>query len=100
MTRAYFRKADGVMLLYDVSNEQSFLNVRKWLQDIQDHSEFPLPVIIIGNKIDLRTPDAPKGIYVLSEDGCQMAQESNSTFLEVSVKSGDGVHSAIISLIR
>lgn len=35
ITKNYFRKADGIMLLYDVTNEQSFLNVRDWIQAIQ-----------------------------------------------------------------
>lgn len=34
MTKTYFRRADGVMLLYDVTNERSFLNVRQWIQAI------------------------------------------------------------------
>ena len=104
ITRTYFRKADGVMLLYDVSNEQSFLNVRKWVQDIEEQTDFPVPVIIVGNKTDLRDNSEaklpPGKSFVTSEDGCQMSLEANSTFLEVSVKSGDGVNSALLSLIR
>lgn len=34
MTKTYFRRADGVMLLYDVTSERSFLNVRQWVQSI------------------------------------------------------------------
>lgn len=35
ITRQYFRKADGVVIVYDVTNEQSFLAVRNWIQCIQ-----------------------------------------------------------------
>jgi Ras and EF-hand domain-containing protein len=34
MTKTYFRRADGVILLYDVTSEKSFLNVRQWVQSI------------------------------------------------------------------
>ena len=34
VTRSYFRRADGVMLLYDVTNERSFLSVRQWIESI------------------------------------------------------------------
>ena len=34
VTRSYFRRADGVMLLYDVTNEKSFLSVRQWIDAV------------------------------------------------------------------
>jgi GTPase SAR1 family protein len=34
MTKTYFRRADGVILLYDVTSERSFMNVRQWIQNI------------------------------------------------------------------
>jgi Ras and EF-hand domain-containing protein len=102
ITRTYFRKADGVMLLYDVSNEQSFLNVRKWVHDIEEQTDHPIPVVIVGNKTDLRDgiQETQGKSFVSSQDGCKMSLETNSTFLEVSVKNGDGVSSALVSLIR
>jgi Ras and EF-hand domain-containing protein len=35
ITKNYFRKADGIMLLYDVTNEQSFLSVREWISAVE-----------------------------------------------------------------
>ncbi len=35
ITKNYFRKADGIMLLYDVTNEHSFLNVREWISAVE-----------------------------------------------------------------
>lgn len=34
ITKAYFRRADGVILLYDVTNEKSFINIRQWVSSI------------------------------------------------------------------
>ncbi len=54
IAKSYFRRADGVVLMYDVTCEQSFLNVRDWIQSINDISDRNIPIIIIGNKTDLR----------------------------------------------
>ena len=35
ITRQYFRKADGIVVVYDVTNEESFLAVRNWMQSVQ-----------------------------------------------------------------
>lgn len=34
ITKAYFRKADGIILVYDVTNERSFINIRQWISSI------------------------------------------------------------------
>lgn len=57
------------MLLYDVSNEQSFLNVRKWINDIGENADqAKLPVVIVGNKIDLRIEVSLNQVYGLKID--------------------------------
>ena len=40
MTKTYFRRADGVILLYDVTSERSFMNVRQWIQNIDVSKTF------------------------------------------------------------
>jgi len=40
MTKSYFRRADGVILLYDVTSERSFMNVRQWIQNIDVSKTF------------------------------------------------------------
>ncbi|NXJ70760.1 RASEF protein, partial [Rostratula benghalensis] len=37
ITRSYFRKAHGVLLLYDISSPNTFLSVRRWIEDIKAH---------------------------------------------------------------
>ena len=54
IAKSYFRRADGVVLMYDVTCEQSFLNVREWIHSINEISDRTVPIIIIGNKTDLR----------------------------------------------
>ena len=39
VTRSYFRRADGVMLLYDVTSDRSFLSVRQWIEAVDVSSQ-------------------------------------------------------------
>ena len=87
------------MLLYDISNEQSFLNVRKWVSDISEHADQAmLPIIIVGNKTDLRV-ETESRLYVSTSDGATMATECGAAFVESSVKNGDHVMQALGSLV-
>ncbi|KAA0198132.1 putative Small GTPase EhRabF3 [Fasciolopsis buskii] len=55
IVRTYFRKVDGVIVIYDVTCPNSFQNVQSWLDNIEDNTDCgKTPVIIVGNKTDLR----------------------------------------------
>lgn len=55
ISTSYFRKADGVILLYDCCSERSFVNVREWVETIRQASQMEhLPIMMCGNKIDIR----------------------------------------------
>ncbi|XP_045877815.1 LOW QUALITY PROTEIN: ras and EF-hand domain-containing protein-like [Meles meles] len=54
IAKSYFRRADGVLLLYDVTCEKSFLNVREWVDMIEDATQESVPIMLVGNKADLR----------------------------------------------
>ena len=71
---SYFRKADGAVLMYDCISEQSFLNVREWIQSINYLSDKSIPLILIANKIDLRDEYKKNGHKVIeSEEGQKLA---------------------------
>lgn len=54
LTTAFFRDAMGFILLFDLTNEQSFLNIRNWLTQLQTHAYCENPdIILCGNKADL-----------------------------------------------
>jgi small GTP-binding protein len=54
LIRNYYVNADGIILLYDVTNKASFENVSRWMKDISDNTHTKRIVIyLIGNKIDL-----------------------------------------------
>ena len=88
----YIKKAYGVLLVYDISERQSFLNIENWMQSIKENSD-GLPTILIGNKSDLN--DERK---VSFEEGNQKAEEFGCPFYETSCKNGDNVNKCFIEL--
>lgn len=53
ITRGYYRSAAAALLVYDVTNEKSFRNVEKWLEDLKQNCCSHIEVMLVGNKADL-----------------------------------------------
>ncbi|XP_065050990.1 ras and EF-hand domain-containing protein homolog isoform X6 [Rhopilema esculentum] len=101
IAKSYFRRVDGVLLLYDVTSEQSFLNVRDWMESIQESSNKPVPIMLCGNKIDLRKPTAPNGkSYISREQGERLAKEIDAFFIETSSRKNTNIAEAVLKLAR
>ncbi|XP_017566581.1 ras and EF-hand domain-containing protein isoform X2 [Pygocentrus nattereri] len=99
IARSYFRKAHGVLLLYDVTSESSFLNVREWMEQIQESTDGSIPLCVIGNKVDMRA-ERPEGSCVSSAQGEKLAMTYNALFCETSAKEGTNIVEAVLHLAR
>lgn len=99
IARSYFRKAHGVLLLYDVTSESSFLNVREWVEQIRESTDEDIPMCVIGNKVDLRAA-RPEGSCVSAIHGEKLAMNYNALFCEASAKEGTNVIEAVLHLAR
>ncbi|TGZ67035.1 hypothetical protein CRM22_005015 [Opisthorchis felineus] len=94
IVRTYFRKVDGVIIVYDVTEPQSFRNVRSWMDQISEFgSEQKVPVIVVGNKIDLRKMETEN--CVTTETGKKFAETYGVMFLETSVCTSENVDEAV-----
>ncbi|XP_041756223.2 ras and EF-hand domain-containing protein [Coregonus clupeaformis] len=101
IAKSYFRRADGVLLLYDVTCEKSFLNVREWVDMIEDMSQDDIPIMLVGNKCDLREQALQDGITCVSTSyGEKLAMTYNALFCETSAKDGSNVIEAVLHLAR
>lgn len=97
IAKSYFRRADGVLLLYDVSCEKSFLNVREWVDMIEDVSPEDIPIMLVGNKSDLRQ----EGLScVPATYGEKLSMTYNTLFCETSAKDGSNILEAVLHLAR
>ena len=53
LTQSFYKKADGVIISYDVTDEATFDNVRNWVESLNSHAQIHTARILVGNKIDL-----------------------------------------------
>ena len=53
ITTSFYRGSDGVFIVYDVTNEQSFQHVSKWIDEVKKNAKENAAIILIGNKCDL-----------------------------------------------
>mmetsp|Transcript_52806 Transcript_52806/g.128023 ORF Transcript_52806/g.128023 Transcript_52806/m.128023 type:complete len:256 (-) Transcript_52806:243-1010(-) len=92
----YFRKAKGVILVYDITNAKSFESLsERWMAQLHDHaSSDDLAKLLVGNKSDL---DASR--EVSNEKAQAFCQEYGMDWLETSAKSGENVLKAFEKLI-
>jgi len=95
ITHNYYRGAHGILLVYDVTKENSFLNIRKWIQDVRAYAEQNVNLVLIGNKCDLVDKKA-----VETQRGQQLADEYGINFFETSAKENILVDDAFDSLVR
>jgi len=94
VTSAYYRGAVGAMLVYDITKRQSFDHVAKWLEELRDHADNNIVIMLIGNKSDLGTLRA-----VPTEDAKEFAQKENLFFMETSALEATNVESAFLSVL-
>ncbi|CEP11654.1 hypothetical protein [Parasitella parasitica] len=89
ITSAFYRGAVGALLVYDITRKSSFDHVNHWLKELQDHTEQNIPLVLIGNKVDLANKRA-----VRTEDAERYAKEANMLFFETSALDATNVNYA------
>ncbi|NXV81266.1 RASEF protein, partial [Atlantisia rogersi] len=101
IAKSYFRRADGVLLLYDVTCEKSFLNVREWVDMIEDATHENIPIMMVGNKADLRQTVTEQGQKCVPINyGEKLAMTYNALFCETSAKDGSNIVEAVLHIAR
>ncbi|XP_077200806.1 ras and EF-hand domain-containing protein isoform X1 [Paroedura picta] len=101
IAKSYFRRADGVLLLYDVTCEKSFLNVREWIDMIEDATHENIPIMVVGNKADLRPVAYEQGEKCVPVNyGEKLAMAYSALFCETSAKDGSNIVEAVLHLAR
>ena len=79
----YIREAQIILFIYDISDEESFDSIPKWVQQVNDVINKEVVFVLIGNKLDLES-----NRKVTFEEGKKLAEKSNYIFQEVSAKTG------------
>ncbi|EHA99818.1 EF-hand calcium-binding domain-containing protein 4B, partial [Heterocephalus glaber] len=95
ITQQFFRKADGIIIMYDLTAKESFLSVRQWLSSVEEAVGDHVPVLLLGNKLDNeKEREVPQGL------GEQLAKEHDLIFYECSACSGHNTIESLLHLAR
>ena len=81
ISQNYIKKANGVLLMYDISDEASFNNIENWMQNIQDNSGNKMCIVLVATKCDL-----VEERVVSKESGEKLAEKYGIHFYETSSK--------------
>jgi small GTP-binding protein len=96
LMRTYYVNADGIILLYDVTNINSFSNVSNWIKDITNNTyKKKIVIYLLGNKIDLNDKRV-----INYEDAFNFSNELKIKFFEVSVKYNLNVREVIRKMVK
>ncbi|TKS73166.1 Ras-related protein [Collichthys lucidus] len=95
ITKQFFRKADGVVVMYDITAEPSFTAVRQWLTSVKESAGDDIPIMLLGNKTDKEMER-----QVQKRVGERLAKECQMTFYECSACSGHNVAESMVHLAR
>ena len=96
LTQNYFRNAEGVLLVFDVTNTDSFNNLKDWISSIKLNMEgnnIFIPIVIIGNKLDMEDQRE-----ITKEQAEQFVSENKYKYFETSAKTGEGIDKSIREL--
>lgn len=91
---SYYRGAHGVIMVYDVTDTESFTSIRAWHDETKVHLQANVPKLLVGNKVD------EAGRTVTSDEGQQLAEQLGMEWMETSAKSEFHVKEAFEALAR
>ena len=95
ITRSYYRAVAGALLVYDVTNQQSFDNVKVWLEEARANANPELVILLCGNKVDI----ADKRV-VSTDRGKSLAELNGIMFMETSAMKKVNIDMIFISIAR
>ncbi|CAO2813182.1 unnamed protein product [Amaranthus hypochondriacus] len=93
ITSSYYRGAHGIIVVYDITDQESFNNVKQWLSEIDRYASNNVNKLLVGNKSDLTATRA-----VPYETAKAYADEIGIPFLETSAKDATNVEQAFLTM--
>lgn len=91
---SYIRDSSVAVVVYDVTNRQSFLNTNRWIEEVRTERGSDVIIVLVGNKTDLVDKR-----QVSIEEGDSKAREFNVIFIETSAKAGFNIKVCFVLLL-
>lgn len=93
ISQSYIRNGDAIILVYDITSDDTFQHVTTWMDAIHNMAKKDIPIILVGNKIDMESERR-----ITTEEGQKLAERYNLLFKEVSAMNGIGIADAFTML--
>ena len=84
ITASYYRGAHGIIVVFDLSDPESFSNVKQWLIESDHYSRQCISKTLVGNKSDLKR-------YVSTDEASNYAESMGMNYIETSAKNADNI---------
>ena len=95
ITKNYYKSANGIILIYDVTSLLTYENVKTWISQIRGEAPQNVVIFIAGNKIDMEEERKVK-----TEDGIKLADEYGFLFFETSAKNDININETFEDLVE
>ena len=93
ITQQYYKGADGIVLVYDVTDEASYDKIKEWMdQIISNTTRDNIGLVLLGNKCDFEER------AITEEQGKKLAEELKISYFETSALNGQGINEAFEQL--
>ena len=95
ISKNFIKNADGIILMYDITNQTSFDSITEWMDNIRKAKAEGFPIVLVGNKCDLEE------MRVISkEEGEELAKKYELPFYETSNKDSINIEDSCLDLIN
>ena len=95
ITRNFYKQAEGIILVYDITKRETFESVHKWINSIHENADAGAITCLVANKIDLEDERV-----VSKEEGQEVANKYEIKFYETSAKSNINVREVIEGMAK
>ena len=93
ITKSYYKNAEGLLVIFDITNEESFNHVKNWINEAKDNNS-DIKIILIGNKLDFENERK-----VAQERALKFAENNSLQYFETSAKNGKNIHKSFKAMI-
>jgi small GTP-binding protein len=95
ITKSFVKGTDGIIFMYDITQKESFINIKKWIEETEGENPGEAKKIIVGNKIDKE-----EDRQVTDEMKEKLSKEVDIDLIEVSAKKGIDVDKVFDILVE
>lgn len=94
IVNSYYRGAVGALLVFDIARHLTFMNIERWLKELQDYADANIVIMLVGNKSDLNH------LRVISTDeATHFAEKNNLSYIETSALDSTNVDKAFEQIL-